>query len=169
MGYLMMTGYESWDIAILLAGPEFRVYTVRPDAEAFESLLAGIQTFWRYVEIDMPPPAITLSDAARRWPLSTESRVIALVEQVEAARELRELRTRIAVMEKEAEMRELAIKTFLGNADLLVDGDGRKLCTWRTEHRKTLDTARFKTEQPDIAAKYVRETESRVFRLVKEK
>jgi predicted phage-related endonuclease len=116
----------------------------------------------------MPPPVTTLDDAARRWPLSTEIRAVALLEQVNAARELRDLKTHIKALETEAEQRELAIKTYLENADVLVDGDGHKLCTWKTESRKTIDTARLKAEQPDIAAQYIRETQSRVFRLAKE-
>jgi putative phage-type endonuclease len=169
MGYLMLTGYESWDVAVLLAGPEFKVYTVRPDPEAFEAILTGVRAFWRHVETDMPPPVTTLADAARRWPRSTENQAIALVKQANAARELQDLRAAIKSLEAEAEQRELAIKTFLENSDVLVDNEGRKLCSWKTESRKTLDTTRLKAEQPDIAAKYTRETQSRVFRLAKEK
>jgi predicted phage-related endonuclease len=153
---------------VLLAGPEFKVYTVRPDPDAFDAIKTGVRTFWRYVETDTPPQVTTLADAARRWPLSTEIRAVALIEQVNAARELRNLHASIKVLEEEAEQRELAIKTFLENADVLVDSDGKKLCTWKTEHRKTLDTARLKAEMPDVAAQYTRETQSRVFRLAKE-
>jgi putative phage-type endonuclease len=168
IGYLLLTGYESWDVAVLLAGPEFRVYTVKPDPEAFDGVRAGIQRFWSHVETDMPPPVINLADAARRWPLSTENRAVALVEQVYAARELRDLRASIRDLEALADQRELAIKKYMENSDLLVDTDGKKLCSWKTEHRKTLDTARLKSERPDVAAQYTRETQSRTFRLAKE-
>lgn len=168
MGYLMLTRYESWDVAVLLAGPEFRVYTVRPDHEAFDAIQTGVKIFWRHIETDMPPAVTTLTDAARRWPLSTENRVVALPDHSHTVRELRQLKTTMAAMEKEADNLELSLKTFMENSDLLVDTDGKKLCSWKTEHRKTIDTARLKTERPDVAAQYTRETKSRTFRLAKE-
>ena len=169
MGYLMLTGYESWDVAVLLAGPEFRVYTVSPDPEAFDAIRTGVRAFWRHVETDMPPTVTTLADAARRWPLSTENRVVALPGHDGIVRELRAMRAEIKALEIEADQRELALKTFLQDSELLVDADGRKLCTWKTETRKNLDTARLKAERPDVAAEFMKETQSRTFRLAKEK
>jgi predicted phage-related endonuclease len=169
MGYLMLTGYESWDVAVLLAGPEFRVYTVHPDPEAFESLREGIRAFWRHVETDTPPPVATLEDAAKRWPRSTENRVVALPGHAYLVSELRNMRAKIKELEKESQQAELLLKTFLEDSETLVDGDGHKLCTWKSEHRKTLDTAALKSEMPDVAARFTKETTSRVFRLAKEK
>jgi putative phage-type endonuclease len=169
MGYLMLTGYESWDVAVLLAGPEFRVYTVHPDPEAFEALRDGIRAFWRHVETDTPPPVATLADAAKRWPRSTENRVVALSGHAHLVGQIRSLKDEIKRLEKEAEARELQLKTFLQESELLVDSDGHPLCTWKTQTSQRLDTAALKSEMPDVAAQYTKETQSRVFRLAKEK
>jgi predicted phage-related endonuclease len=56
----------------------------------------------------------------------------------------------------------------LEDSELLVDGDGRPLCTWKNQTSPRLDTAALKSEMPDVAARYLKETHSRVFRLAKE-
>lgn len=54
---MAVTGRELWDVAALLGGTEFRVYTLRRDLELEELLLQAANEFWTtYVEGDSPPP-----------------------------------------------------------------------------------------------------------------
>ena len=54
---MAVTGRELWDVAALLGGTEFRVYTLTRDLELEELLLQAANEFWEtYVEGDSPPP-----------------------------------------------------------------------------------------------------------------
>jgi putative phage-type endonuclease len=54
---MAVTGRECWDVAVLLGGTDFRVYTLKRDLELEELLLQAANEFWAtYVEGDSAPP-----------------------------------------------------------------------------------------------------------------
>jgi putative phage-type endonuclease len=75
--YMELADFDVADVALLLAGNEFRIYTVQRDRELAGQLLEAGAKFWRdYVLADKPPP-IDGSDGAREmlralYPRSTE-------------------------------------------------------------------------------------------------
>lgn len=168
MGYLMLTGWDWWDVAVLLAGPEIRIYRVHPDPDAFDAIEQGVRAFWKYVETDVPPPNTTLADCAARWPLATGTTVEATAGDVEAVSELRRIKSEIAGLEKIAEKLEIGIKGIVKDSAGLTHG-GKTLCTWKKETRKHVDLKSLRHAHPGIVADLTTETASRVFRLVKEK
>lgn len=170
LGYLWLTGWERWDVAALLAGPELRVYTIRPELDLFALLEAGIRAFWRHVEFDTPPDPTTLADTARRWPTALASQIEIDAETAAALAELRMLKADIAAREQQAEALEIRIKTALGEHEALVDpATGAPLCTWKNQTSRRLNTTALREAHPDLAATFTTETQSRVFRLSQEK
>lgn len=75
--YMELVDWDVADVALLLAGNEFKLYTVQRDKELAEGLLEAGAKFWKdYVLADKPPP-IDGSDGAKAmlralYPRSTE-------------------------------------------------------------------------------------------------
>lgn len=164
-GYLLLTGWESWDVAALLAGPQLRIYTIQRDPEMERLIIDGVREFWRCVETDTPPAPVSSEDANRRWPhSSTDTKAASDSARVYIER-LREIHALVADAEREAEHIELLLKTEMQDAEALADEKGRPLVTWKTSTSRRIDTAALKLAMPDIAAQYTRETQSRRFSL----
>ena len=168
MGYLMLTGWEWFDVAVLMAGPDLKIYRVLPDRDAFAAIEAGVREFWRYVENDIPPPVATMADVAAKWPLATASTVEATDGDVEAVAELRRIKGEIADLEKIADQLEIGIKDAMKDSAGLTHA-GKMLCTWKAQTSRRIDVTALREAHPSLAADFTRETTSRVFRLAKEK
>jgi putative phage-type endonuclease len=65
--YLSATGLPTWDIALLVAGHDFRIYTVKEDKELQEALLYSAEKFWKDSVVGGHPPEIQHSDTVGRW------------------------------------------------------------------------------------------------------
>ena len=166
-GYLLLTGWECWDVAALLAGPTLRIYTIQPDTDMHALIRAGVASFWECVENDTPPEPIDSSDANRRWPTSTGIQRTASDSARTYIDRLRELKIQITNAEREAEHLELLLKTEMQDAEALLDDNNRPLLTWKSSTRRSVDTAALKTA--GLYETYTKVTESRTFKLKGEK
>lgn len=55
--YLHVTNLERWDVAVLIGGQDFRIYTVRRDLEFEERMVELVEAFWTgHVLAQVPPP-----------------------------------------------------------------------------------------------------------------
>jgi hypothetical protein len=64
-------------------------------------------------------------------------------------------------------MAELALKTRMGEAEALINLDGKPLCTWKKQSSSRIDTAALKAT--GLYDTYTKITNSRVFRMKGEK
>ena len=71
---MAVMGVERTDV--LIAGRDFRIYTVIADIELQQMLIDEGAKFWELVQTDTPPEVITASDAARRWRNATAKKVL---------------------------------------------------------------------------------------------
>lgn len=168
MGYLLLTGWGQWDLTVLMAGPELRTYVIQSDSLMLQMIEAGIRQFWRHVETDQPPDPTTVTDAALRWPTANSSQVESDEETEQAIARLRAIRECQEAMDREEATLKTRIMAAMGEHEMLVDGYGRSLATWKNQTTRRLDTIRIKTECPEIADRFTTETTNRVFR-IKEK
>lgn len=53
--YMAVTGAAQWDLAVLMAGPEFRVYTIMRDDDLIVRMIEQYKWFWQCVESGTPP------------------------------------------------------------------------------------------------------------------
>lgn len=165
-GYLLLSGADSIDFAVLMAGPEFRVFTVDSDPAMQRLIEEGVRRFWTSVETDTPPPLTNSEDAALAYPLSTpEKTITATPTQADIAASLRALRAEIAAKTEMAEAAVTLLKSYMEDGEVLLDAAGEKLCSWKSQTAKRIDTTRLKAEAPDVYGAYLKETTSRVFRL----
>lgn len=164
-GYLMLTGWDAFDVAVLRAGPEFRVYTIHPDPELHERLWDAARRFWDCVQSDTPPAPITINDCGLRWPQDDGLGIPADGETLARIADLRSIKDCIAREQAQAEALELEIKSRMADASALLDGFNRPVATWKTQTSTRIDSAALRREHPDLAAQFSKTTTSRVFRL----
>ena len=54
---LAVTGKAAADVCVLICGQEIRIYRIERDDVLINRLIELERQFWRYVEMDVPPPA----------------------------------------------------------------------------------------------------------------
>lgn len=157
-------------IAALIGGNDIVLVRMNRDREIGELIKGKIKEFWLSIEADEPPMPIDSSDALRRWPYGVSGKSIALTDNVMATVErLRHLKNLRTELDAEAEALELQVKQEMGDAEALVDPNGKPICTWKSSVWSSIDTAALKAEMPEIAKKYTKESSTRTFRLAKSK
>jgi len=162
---MIVTGYRIAHLAALIGGNDARRYVIEYDEQLATSLVARAADFWRHVENRIEPEVVNLHDADKRWPLSRDREVVATPEIILSLEALKEARDEIKAWEASAEPHELTIKKFLGDADCLTDARGKRLASWKSQTRETLDLKALSADHPEIAAEYKRVSSFRVFRI----
>ena len=157
--YLLVTGLSLADIAVLIGGSDFRIYTVEADPQVQSDLIDLEREFWHRVETRTPPEPRTFAEVQQRFGRSSAAGAVQADPEAYAAwAELQDAR-RIA---KEAEAREEAAKAVLmrtlgDTGDTLVDPSGRVLATWKlAKAPQRFDTKALQAEHPDLYNQYLR-------------
>lgn len=142
--YMAITGFPVWDIAVLVGGNDFRIYTVRRDLAFEKTMIDRLREFWNeFVEGDVPPPMDGSSAASewieRRFPREiTEKPETADAVAIVWALRLDRAREALGVAEKEKATTENGMKEIIGERVGLV-GDGWR-ATWKaTKDRRVVD------------------------------
>jgi putative phage-type endonuclease len=131
--YLGITGVDMCDVAVLIGGRDFRMYTIRHDRETVAIMRERLAQWWRdHVVADVAPEPRTGAEALALYPSSTGDRVIASAEVEQAAKELAELKGKAKQLKEEVEKREDAIKCAIGGAEALAGVTGDIIATWKS-------------------------------------
>lgn len=133
MHYLLVTGYDRADIAVLIGGQDFRIYHVARDEEMIESMLPRYCEFWERVQSGDAPDLdanhrSALSFMRRRYQ-STNGRAIELPEEAVSLHErLSEVKATIKRLQAEEEALKAGLLAHMEeNAiGVLPDGSGYK-------------------------------------------
>jgi predicted phage-related endonuclease len=169
--YMALTGYSRWWLAALVGGQKLLIFPIDRDETLINGIETACQAFGERVisRRELPEPE-TADDLIAAYPKATAEKSIEVYPESDIALtvdELRGTKAYIAKLEMECEALEARIKAGMADAESLKTA-GRKLCTWKNQTSQRLDTAALKAELPDVAARYLKETQSRVFRLAKE-
>lgn len=154
MHYMIVTEAELADIAVLIGGSDFRIYTVPRKPELCELMIEGERQFWDAVQRRDPPPPSNLAETNLRW-RTAEVRSVNLPPNVAKACELlAALREQNKQAEAEEERLEALIKMEMREADTgLIDGV--TAVTWRqAKPSRVLDLKRLRAERADVLAEY---------------
>jgi putative phage-type endonuclease len=153
--YMICTGAQLADLAVLIGGQDFRIYTIRNNPTLTELVVEGEREFWTHVQDRAPPPATTLPEINMRWRDSRPAQVEFSAEVAEALNRLATLRAEISDREAECEAYEATVKAALEDRDTGTI-DGVVACTWkRARGSQVFDAKRFESENPDVYAKYL--------------
>ena len=154
--YLSVTGRPFADVAVLIAGQDYREYRVMRDEEDVATVNAAVDEFWHdYVEKG-EAPEVEVSDGPSLFMahqsddgeyLSGEDRNLGSIVNLwlTAKSDMDEAKMR---MDHYA----TALKDAIGDSRGIDFPAGR--LTWQRSERKRLDSKRLRSERPDIAEEY---------------
>lgn len=155
MHYMGVTGLPRADVAVLIGGSDFRVYTVARDDDLIQAIFRVEQDFWRHVTECSPPPIERASDAALAWPASRASHVQAPPNIAASVARLKEIKAMAKALESEASTLEDIVKPFIADNDTLVDVGGHVLATWKSSKDSSrFDMDAFKVAHPDLVEQF---------------
>ena len=165
--YLGITGCDIADLAVLIGGQDYRIYTIRHDADLFADMIEAAAKFWDDCKRGIAPDPSNMADALKKWPQHIAGKsVIVDVDIAESCARLAAISGEMENLKTEEEYLKTKVMAAFGDAEEITY-QGDRLATWKTQKARRLDRKRLKEEHPDIAAEYTHETESRVFRLKK--
>lgn len=167
--YMAVTGLMVADIAVLIGGSQFRIYTVEADKELHEALIQREHDFWHgHVLARVPPDPINADDVAKLFAKDNGAAIEAGDEIFAAWDELRDARARAKALAAEIEALELRIKGAMGEAAEL-RYRGNVLATWKAARDSSrFDAKAFAAAHPELAAQFSKTTPGSRRFLIKE-
>ncbi|KAB0670281.1 YqaJ viral recombinase family protein [Oryzomonas sagensis] len=158
--YLMVTGLELADVAVLIGGQDFRLYEVRADRE-LQELMAGREAeFWGRVERGEPPDAASMADLALRFRHPVAATVPATPGAVAAVAGMKALKAEQKLLEAEEERLKIVIQACMGEMEGLTI-DGRLAATWKAAKPPSrFDHDAFRAAHPELYRQYLKTGEA---------
>jgi len=163
--YMAVTGDSKCWVAVLIGGSDFRHYTIHRNQPFIAMMVEAQEAFWKLVQNRTPPIPLSVDEAADRWPTADPDTVQhAGMELQEVLQELAGVTKKMQQLKKLEEAMKTKLMNVMGEREVLLVGN-LKAATWKNQTSTRLDTTRLKAEQPELAAQYMKESSSRVFRL----
>ena len=163
--YMSVCNADSWYIAVLIYGRDFKYYRIERDDEVIENLIRIEKEFWNEYVLKrvIPDPDGSKTAEAAIAERFKESRSITIPlsgfdERLERRQELLSLLEKIETEKRQIDQE---LKLYLGDAEIAENEHYR--VSWKNFSRSSIDEKRLKAEQPEIYEKYRRETTSRRF------
>ena len=145
------------DIAVLIGGQNFKIYTYERNKEFEEKLIKIACNFWyNHIEKRIPPKCSNLADTSNLFPHGNHKELIASETIAEKVKELKELKEQESNIQTVIDKLKVEIQEFMQDHDILLDYNGYVVATWKnTAPRSFFDAKRLKEECQDIYLKYV--------------
>jgi len=164
--YAAICNVPKVDIAVLIGGQDFRIYTYNRDKNLEEKLIKIARNFWHnHIEKRVPPKCINTRDTFNLFPQSNNKQITAKDEILTKLEELKMAREEESRIQKTIEKLKVEIQEFMQDYDVLIDENGNVIATWKnTAPRSLFDLKRFKEEAKEMYLKYASYSkQSRVF------
>ena len=130
--YMMLSGCEFADLAVLIGNSEFRDYTIQADKAIHEKILEKAVTFWEECIIGGGlPPSVSPDDIQKLYPRSQAKEIEATENIAKALDQAVLAKKAIKAREKSKDEWEMRVKEFLADYDTLTY-QGQVLATWKT-------------------------------------
>ena len=154
------------DIAVLIGGQDFRIYTYERNRELEEKLIKIACNFWHnHIEKRTPPKCVNTRDTFNLFPQSNYHEIVAEDNIIEKWEQLKTKKEEESRIQSTIEKLKTDIQEFMRDYDVLIDNQGNVIATWKnTAPRSCFDLKRFKEEAKEMYLKYVNYAkQSRVF------
>ena len=148
--YLMFPNWETSDLAALIGGNDFRIYSIQPDDELHDMILQAEVRFWDIISRGDLPDPINGSDAYKSWPLDNSKAIYADYQVMEWDRELKRSLVSQKELEKKIDDLKTKIKCFMKDFTELRDPDGKKIHTWKDQATSGFQEKALLANHPDI-------------------
>lgn len=166
--YLAVTGAKTADVAVLIGGNDFRIYTVEADEELQALLIERESEFWALVESRTPPDLTSTKDAARRYRVATAKKAVEATagDVVDAWTKLCAIKEQKSLLDAKEKTYQLRIMEFMQDA-VSLKRDGKTIASWSApSSRKTINFKKLKEEFRDVYKACTTESApSRAFRI----
>lgn len=157
--YMAVLDVHWADIAVLIAGQDYRHYRIERDNELVQMLIAYETDFWdRVLRKDPPDPSGTAGDKdllQRMFDAVHLKEILVGEDVIELAHQYDDFRRIEKEAEKEKERVGNALRLLMGDAEIAVGVNGGVVCTWKEHEADQFDQSRFRTELPRFSATYV--------------
>jgi len=145
------------DTAVLIGGQDFRIYTYERNKELEDKLIKIACNFWHnHIEKRIPPKCVNTRDTFNLFPQSNHHEIVAesnILEKWERLKAAKEEEVRI---QSTIEKLKTDIQEFMRDYDVLIDGQGNVIATWKNTAPKSLvDVKKFKEKYREIYEKCI--------------
>ena len=165
-GYAAICDVPKVDIAVLIGGQDFRIYSYVRNKEFEDKLIKIACNFWHnHVQKRIPPKYSSLADTFNLFPVGNHKELTASENITQKIYELKELKEQESNTQTAIDKLKVDIQEFMKDYDMLLDINGCVVATWKnTAPRSFFDAKRLKQECQDIYSKYIDYTKgSRMF------
>ena len=164
--YAAICAVPKVDIAVLIGGQDFRIYTYERTKELEDKLIKIACNFWHnHIEKMIPPKCVSTRDTFNLFPQSNYHEIVAESNIIEKLQELKGAKEEESRIQSTIEKLKTDIQEFMRDYDVLIDNQGNVIATWKnTTPRSFFDLKRFKDEAKDLYLKYTSHAkQSRMF------
>ena len=164
--YAAICAVPKVDIAVLIGGQDFRIYTYERTKELEDKLIKIACNFWdNHIEKRIPPKCVSTRDTFNLFPQSNYHEIVAESNIIEKLQKLKGAKEEESRIQNTIEKLKTDIQEFMRDYDVLIDNNGNVIATWKNSTpRSFFDLKRFKDEAKDLYLKYSSYTkQSRVF------
>jgi putative phage-type endonuclease len=165
--YSMVCNVNRVDIAVLIGGNDFRIYTYNKNTVLEDKIKEAAISFWNnHVVPRIPPEPISNTDTLKLYENSTFGATISADDKIlELIAEIKAHKTQIKRLTTIIKNKSTEVFNYMKDAEILIDLNGNPLATWRNQNVSRFDAKAFKAEYNDLYSKYTKATSTRVFRL----
>jgi len=174
MWYMGIVGSELGSVAFLKNNRAFGFKEYDFNKELFEAMVEAAVTFWNNYVIKQTPPEITeknISEVSKIYrshidglKIKASKETVSLLNSYVAVKNIKKI-----VEAKEEELKD-HIKFVLRDSEAIIDEDDNVLATWKkSKDGKTFDTDLFKSENPELYSKYLKDRQGARPLLTKDK
>ena len=154
------------DIAVLIGGQDFRIYTYERTKELEDKLIKIACNFWyNHIEKRIPPKCVNTRDTFNLFPESHHHEIVAESNIMDKWEQLKAARAEESKIADTIEKLKTDIQEFMRDYDVLIDNQGNVIATWKnTAPKSFFDVKKFKDEAKELYLKYISHAkQSRMF------
>ena len=164
--YLGITGASVCDLAVLIGGQDFRIYTINRDDDLINDLLQQGAAFWELVQNNIAPDPINYPEAVKKWANSdTTLSVQADDSLIDDLEQIQSIKAQVKELEAQEDEIKARVVYALKEAETLIY-QGVKVATCKTQTRTSFDSKAFEKDYPDLYAQYKKQSSTRVLRII---
>lgn len=162
--YLLISGLSKVHLAVLIGGQAYKEFIVNADSEMHEQIAKKATSFWKCVVDNHLTDEFAQPSDHKKKPITQDVFQADLFTEEEIYR-LSEVKKASASLKHDEKDLIEDILLRSGNSTEIINHQGNLLATYKSNVRKTFDSKRFKKDHPDQYEKYLKESETRTFRL----
>ena len=146
--YSAIANVKKVDIAVLIGGQKFKIYTYNKDTQFEDNLIKKGVNFWKnHVEKRIPPAPVNFDDLKLLYPESANRGVYATEEIERMLSEMKVLKEQEKGINKALDELKFSVQSFMQDNEVLLNGNDKKIATWKSSAiRRLIDAAKLEAE-----------------------